>query len=146
MIDYEALDLEIRQHIVADVPLIVSHDTADSLDDELVILRSVQAPAIFTMLEEESEGRKVIGSKGERIRLRLHVGLVTRSLAGPSAPIKGPKGALQLRQKVKQSVTGWRPAAAKTAFTFASAVYAGRVHDRILQDLTFDTVVWEVFD
>lgn len=146
MIDYEALDLEIRQHIVAAVPGIQSHDTAEALDDELVALRSAKVPAIFTLLEEESEGRKVVGARGERIRLRLRIGLVTRSLAGLARPLKGATGGLALRQAVKRSVAGWRPSAAKTAFEFERAEFAGRQQDRILQELSFTAVLWETFD
>ena len=150
MIDLEALDLEWRTRLTAEVPEIAHCAPSEDLpNDEAKLqatLRTLQTPAVFTQFTDmSSAGRVTHNLKAQVEEVTFVAGIVTRSLFSRAAVLQGQKGAYQLIQAVKKASTGWKPTLAQRPLRFVKVEAIGRVGDRFLHEVHFATTLYETY-
>jgi hypothetical protein len=142
VIDLEALDAEIRARLRAEIPELRDDAPAPGgVTEEMV--RSINAPGVYTLVADRNAKEKVPGMPAQDIAIEIRVGLITDNARTLSAPLVGPEGQYQLRQRVKKALHFWSPTSTKRRLKFESYVLAGRVGSRSCGDSTFISSIYE---
>jgi hypothetical protein len=147
LIDLVSLNGQIRARATSLVPEILFDDVADVATDEN-FLRTCKAPALFVSLRRSEAAELVPGSRQQRQRLDVVVGLLVDSIGVTmTSALKGERALATLASKVMKALHWWTPdPRAMEMLKFRSEDEAVRIGGRLGVQLHFETRANETFN